>query len=105
MPEDDPTLDAGWTFLYDHFLHTCLHGPACRITQCQAGKRMVEVCVLSGAVVRIWGVLQHVLERKEAVVSKAERGMRIVRVEYGAAVAQSTGDRGTYSKVQPLVSA
>ena len=60
-----------------------MHGPTCRVRHCTAGKRKVEVCVLSGAVVRLWGVLQWVLERHESQVSRSERGMRIVRVEFG----------------------
>lgn len=48
----------------------------------QFGKRMVAVSILSGSIVRVWGVLEMVLQRHELVLSKAERTMRVVRVEF-----------------------
>lgn len=41
----------------------------------------VQVTILSGSVVRVWGVLEQVLQRHEHALSKADRAMRITRVD------------------------
>jgi hypothetical protein len=52
---------------------THMQGPSC-----QAGRRLTPVTILSGSVVRVWGVLEGVLGRHEAELSKADRTMRYV---------------------------
>lgn len=47
------------------------------------GRRLTEVTVLAGSVVRVWGVLEGVLQRHQAALSRAERSMRVVRVALG----------------------
>ena len=48
----------------------------------QFGKRLVQVSILSGSIVRVWGVLESVLQRHEHMLNKADRTMRVVRVEF-----------------------
>ena len=47
----------------------------------QVGRRLTQVTILSGSVVRIWGTLENILERNEGSLSKSDRTMRVVRVE------------------------
>jgi hypothetical protein len=42
------------------------------------------VTILSGAVVRVWGVLESVLDRHAHELHKSERAMRVVRVAFSA---------------------
>jgi hypothetical protein len=41
----------------------------------------LQVTILTGSIVRVWGVLEQVLQRHEHELSKADRSMRIVRVD------------------------
>lgn len=41
----------------------------------------MQVTILSGSIVRVWGVLEHVLQRHEHELNKADRSMRIIRVD------------------------
>lgn len=50
----------------------------------QVGRRLTQVTILSGSVVRIWGALESILERNEHSLSKSDRTMRVVRVELEA---------------------
>ena len=50
----------------------------------QVGRRLTQVTILSGSVVRIWGTLENILERNEGSLSKSDRTMRVVRVELEA---------------------
>ncbi len=50
----------------------------------QVGRRLTQVTILSGSVVRIWGTLENILERNEGSLSKSDRMMRVVRVELEA---------------------
>ena len=50
----------------------------------QVGRRLTQVTILSGSVVRIWGTLEKILERNEGSLSKSDRTMRVVRVELEA---------------------
>jgi hypothetical protein len=43
------------------------------------------VTILSGSIVRVWGVLEQVLQRHEHELSKADRSMRIIRVDMATA--------------------
>ena len=54
---------------------TCSHFKS-QGESCTAGKRITPVTVLSGSVVRVWGVLEAVLSRHEHSLSKADRTMR-----------------------------
>jgi hypothetical protein len=46
----------------------------------QVGRRVTTCTVLSGSVVRVWGVLESVLDRHQASLSRSDRIMRVVRV-------------------------
>ena len=48
------------------------------------GRRLTQVTILSGSVVRIWGTLENILARNEGSLSKSDRTMRVVRVELEA---------------------
>ena len=50
----------------------------------QVGRRLTQVTILSGSVVRVWGTLESILERNEHSLSKSDRTMRVVRVELEA---------------------
>lgn len=41
----------------------------------------LQVTLLSGSIVRVWAVLEAVLKRHEHELSKADRAMRITRVD------------------------
>ncbi|GAB4817714.1 hypothetical protein N2152v2_004760 [Parachlorella kessleri] len=80
-PED---AREGWEELFTSSLAHCMHGPHCSVgAGCQVGRRLTEVVILSGSVVRIWDVLERVLAKHEMELSKPDRTMRIVRVEPG----------------------
>lgn len=51
--------------------------PSCCL---QVGRRLTEVTILSRSVVRIWGVLERVLQRHEHQLSRSDRTMRVVHV-------------------------
>lgn len=71
-----------WEYTYESSLGHCMHGPNCKIgPSCHVGRRLAEVTLLTGSVVRIWDTLERVLTRHEYELSKADRTMRIVRVE------------------------
>lgn len=79
-----------WEEAYTSSLHSCVHGGRCNAgATCQVGRRLTSVCILTGSVVRIWDVLERALTRHEAELSKADRTMRIVRVEFGSSKASS----------------
>eukprot|EP00892_Ulva_mutabilis_P003294 jgi/Ulvmu1/1336/UM011_0064.1 len=73
---------AVWDELYESCLDACVHGPTCpSVGVCTQGRRITTVTILSGSVVRVWGVLELVLQRHEHSLSKADRAMRITRVD------------------------
>ena len=41
--------------------------------------------ILTGSIVRVWGVLEQVLKRHEHALNKADRSMRIIRVDMAEA--------------------
>lgn len=49
----------------------------------QVGRRLTGVTLLTGSVVRIWDGLERVLARHELELSRSDRVMRIVRVDFG----------------------
>jgi len=74
-----------WKAVYDLTEKNCMHGENCQVKMamgglCSAGKRTVDCTVISGAVVSCWGELERVLERNARQFSRADRGMRTVRV-------------------------
>uniref|UniRef100_A0A383VKE6 UBA domain-containing protein n=1 Tax=Tetradesmus obliquus TaxID=3088 RepID=A0A383VKE6_TETOB len=71
-----------WAAQHAASLSSCIHGAACASkATCQVGRRLTEVTILSGSVVRVWGVLESVLERRSRELhNKADRTMRVVRV-------------------------
>lgn len=79
---DYATVKLLWEIAYEEALTTCLHGTACAAgPECPVGRRLNKVTILSGSIVRIWDCLERVLQRNEASLSKADRTMRIVRVD------------------------
>lgn len=74
-----------WDELYTSTLSSCIHRGTCALGEhCTHGRRITKVTLLSGSVVRVWGVLEAVLKRHEWNLNKADRGMRITRVDMGA---------------------
>ena len=72
----------GWTELYEDTLKRCMHNGVCAAgDSCQVGRRVMEITILEGSVIRIWDTLERVLERNELKLPKHERSMKIVRVE------------------------
>lgn len=55
--------------------------------------------MLSGSVVRIWAVLASLLDRYETRVANSERGMRVVRVEFGDDERNQRGPEESIGKV------
>jgi hypothetical protein len=45
----------------------------------------LQVTILTGSIVRVWGVLEQVLKRHEHSLNKADRSMRIIRVDMDSA--------------------
>jgi len=79
------TLDdaqEAWQEAYERSLHQCSHGMHCQAgPTCHVGRRLTTVTILSGSVVRIWDSLDRTLSLHETELSKADRALRIVRVE------------------------
>ena len=64
----------------DRLVH-CLHGPQCRHgAQCLVGKRMVDIHVLSGSVVPVWGTIESAIGKiAHGATEKARaRNLKIV---------------------------
>lgn len=84
VPEEEAR--EGWEAQYDASLSACMHGEHCQQgAACQVGRRLTGVTILSGSVVRIWDSLERVLARHEMELSKSDRSLRIVRVDFGDA--------------------
>ncbi|KAL4431062.1 hypothetical protein ABPG75_006318 [Micractinium tetrahymenae] len=82
VPEEEAR--EGWEAQYDSSLSACMHGDHCQQgAACQVGRRLTGVTILSGSVVRIWDSLERVLMRHEMELSKSDRALRIVRVDFG----------------------
>ncbi|KAK9814268.1 hypothetical protein WJX72_003136 [[Myrmecia] bisecta] len=74
----------GWEEVYQSSLTNCMHGPNCtQGPECQVGRRLTDVTIVSGSVVRVWGALESTLARHEGMLSKSDRTMRVVRVDFG----------------------
>ena len=72
---------AAWDLTYGLTETKCMHGSSCPDgSSCRIGTRLVRCCIVSGAVVPAWGVLEKVLERHAEKFHKSDRGMRAVRV-------------------------
>lgn len=75
---------APWAEAYEAAAHACLHGAACAAGRdCTIGRREGVVTLLTGSVVRMWDCLERVLRRHEGALPRADRTMRIVRVDLG----------------------
>ena len=59
----------------------------------QVGRRLTRVNILSGSVVRLGGALEAVLSRHEHSLSRADRSLRVVRVELSGGGADGDGKR------------
>ena len=82
VPDDqlESAAREAWETTYALTERGCMHGANCeRGAACVAGSRAVRCCILSGAVVPAWGVLERVLERHEHRFNKSDRGMRAVK--------------------------
>ena len=73
-------LRSDWTETFDLTELGCMHGGVCANELCRIGTRKVRCCVLSGAVVPSWGVLEKVLEKHADRFPRSDRGMRAARV-------------------------
>ncbi|GIM13625.1 hypothetical protein Vretimale_16693, partial [Volvox reticuliferus] len=98
-------LEGLWRAAYEAALSQCSHGPGCRLgPDCAVGRRITTVNVLSGSVVRVWGVLEAVLSRREMELPKMERMLRVVRVEWddneGNGGGASGGEDGSAQQVR-----
>ena len=82
--KDEEDAREAWEATYQLTERGCMHGSSCSAVErgvaCSAGSRAVRCCILSGAVVPAWGVLERVLERHEHNFNKSDRGMRAVKV-------------------------
>ena len=80
--EDDALrrLRSAWTETFELTAFGCMHGGVCANEACRIGTRKVRCCVLSGAVVPSWGVLEKVLEKHADRFPRSDRGMRAARV-------------------------
>ena len=80
--ESDADVEEAWTECYESALRSCIHGSNCQLgSDCQIGRRLSRVAILSGSVVRVWGTLEQVISKHETRLSRAERSLRVVRVE------------------------
>ena len=74
-------LRSAWTETFAMTEFGCMHGRACVANSaCRIGTRKVRCCVVSGAVVPSWGVLEKVLEKHALRFPRSDRGMRAARV-------------------------
>lgn len=81
---EEAEVAAAWRAMYDTTRTHCMHGPDCRAGPgCGVGRRVTRVHVLSGSVVRVWGVLEAVLARRENELSKMDRAIRVVGCKRG----------------------
>lgn len=77
-------VEEGWKRVHEFSAVACMHGDNCSVGDaCQTGRRITEVAVLSGSVVRIWGALERILSRHEHQLSRSDRTMRVLRVDLG----------------------
>jgi len=75
------SLRSAWTETFAMTEFGCMHGRACVANSaCRIGTRKVRCCVVSGAVVPSWGVLEKVLEKHALRFPRSDRGMRAARV-------------------------
>ena len=101
-PED---AEAEWTSTYTLAETHCIHGPGCKQggAACPIGRRITRVTILTGSVVRIWGALEAVLARHEHHLSRADKSLRVVRVELsGGGGGQTVQDEGRSPAASPL---
>ncbi|CAG9465812.1 unnamed protein product [Pedinophyceae sp. YPF-701] len=84
-PIEPSAARALWEAEHERSAERCSHGLRCAqpAGACTTGKRRLECCVLSGSVVRVWSVLETVLERHKSQVPRTERALRAVRVPLG----------------------
>jgi len=84
MCQSPSDAEKPWKVVYDLTEKNCMHGENCQVKamggSCSAGKRTVDCTVISGAVVSCWGELERALERNARQFTRADRGMRTVRV-------------------------
>ena len=77
----EDALRSAWTETFAMTEFGCMHGRACVANSaCRIGTRKVRCCVVSGAVVPSWGVLEKVLEKHALRFPRSDRGMRAARV-------------------------
>jgi hypothetical protein len=81
---EESEAEAPWQAAWAASLTRCSHGLNCRVgAECSVGRRMQPVAILAGGVVRIWDALERCLQRHEFELSRADRALRVVRVELG----------------------
>ena len=71
-----------WMAMYEASTSTCIHGGGCHQGQnCMVGRRLLTTTLLSGSIVRIWDVLETVLEKHKQNLTRLEQSMRIMRYD------------------------
>ena len=68
-----------WDATYAMTENNCMHGDSCSTRNCAIGTRDTRCCIVSGAVVPSWGILEKTLERHGERFPKSDRGMRAAR--------------------------
>ncbi|KAH7839686.1 hypothetical protein Vadar_007346 [Vaccinium darrowii] len=70
---------SGWKAAYEVSSKQCMHGPNCKHGNfCTVGRRLLEVNVLGGLILPIWGSIEKALS-KQALES--HKRLRVVRIE------------------------
>lgn len=79
---DATEVSESWKALYEVSMFTCMHGEDCAWRQqCTVGRRTLPITVISGSVIKIWDALEYVQSRHERALPRAERSLRVLRLE------------------------
>eukprot|EP01026_Neomeris_dumetosa_P055111 TRINITY_DN49881_c0_g1_i1.p1 TRINITY_DN49881_c0_g1~~TRINITY_DN49881_c0_g1_i1.p1 ORF type:complete len:395 (+),score=36.28 TRINITY_DN49881_c0_g1_i1:133-1317(+) len=79
---DEELASEVWQQVYELSETECAHGSNCSYqSKCQYGLRIKTVTILYGSIVKIWGILERILQSPKVILAKAERSLRIVRVK------------------------
>jgi hypothetical protein len=91
VPDDDPRamamFEQEWEEAWRRSSGQCLHGAGCSMARavggCTVGRRVMDVVVLTGAVVRAWRELASVIGMHQEDLPRSDRALRVVRVQLG----------------------
>ena len=70
---DEKEAKSIWNESLSRAERTCLHGPRCRYPNCEAGKTVQTIHIVTGQFVVLWGYLQECIPK--------EKKLRLVQVE------------------------